>query len=129
MERKYVYVMRGTKWMYKIGISNNPNRRLKEVAHKPKLIVSYKYFFADVIEDLMHNLFNTSRRTREGSGKTEWFRLGPIEILLMHGTLLFMKIIHDLSILILIVGLIFGGIWLCKNYEILGVEKLFQFIF
>ncbi len=115
MERKYVYVMRGTKWMYKIGISNDPERRIKEVSHKPKLVATYRYYCAEAVETTMHKLFLNRRRTRKGSGKTEWFRLDPLELIVLHACLLFFKIVHDLSILFLMLILVVGVVGLIKG--------------
>ncbi len=116
MERKYVYLMRGTKWMYKIGISNDPKRRLKEVSHKPKLVVTYRYYCAEAVESTLHRFFNKSQRIRKGSGKTEWFRLDPLELLTVHIILLFFKIVHDLSILTLIMAIVVGIIWFFNQW-------------
>ena len=115
MERKYVYLMRGTKFMYKIGISNNPERRLKEVSHKPKLVAHYKFFYADVFENILHQFFNEKQRTRTGSGKTEWFRLGPLQIIFLHLMLLFFKIVHDASILFLLIAVVVGILYYIKH--------------
>lgn len=103
--------MRGTKWMYKIGISNDPKRRLKEVAHKPKIIATYRYYCAETIEKFLHRFFGDSRKTRKGSGKTEWFRLGIIEIFIVQFLLLFFKILHDLGILAILIGIVVGILW------------------
>ncbi len=108
--------MRGTKWMYKIGISNDPQRRLKEVSHKPKLVASYSYYCAEAVETTLHKFFLNSRRTRSGSGKTEWFRLGPLRLLFLHVFLLFFKIVHELSILVLILSVFIGIWWLLNTY-------------
>ncbi len=114
-ELKYVYLMRGTKWMYKIGISNDPKRRLKEVAHKPKIVATYRYYNAEGVEKFLHHFFGDSRRTRKGSGKTEWFRLGILELLIVHFFMLFFKIVHDLLILGVLVGIVVAILWVINN--------------
>lgn len=115
MELKYVYLMRGTKWMYKIGISNDPKRRLKEVAHKPKIVTTYRYYCAESIEKFFHKFFKDSQRTRKGSGKTEWFRLGIIELFIVRFLLIFFKILHDLTILAILIGIVVGLLWAFNN--------------
>lgn len=112
MKLKYVYLMRGTKWMYKIGISNDPKRRLKEVAHKPRVVATYRYFCAERIEKFFHVFFKDSRRTRKGSGKTEWFRLGIVEFLIVRSLLIVFKVFHDLGIFAFLVGIMVALIWI-----------------
>ncbi len=118
IELKYVYIMRGTKWNFKIGISNDPERRLTEVSHNPKLISTYRFFNAHSIEKILHTIFNRDRITRSGSGKTEWFMLGVGGIIRLRLTLLFFKIIHDAIIGAVLVALVIFIIWFFKNNSV-----------
>ncbi len=114
--KKYVYVMRGTQWMFKIGISNDPARRVKEVAHKPKIVAQYSFHYniADRVESFLHIFFKESRRERKGSGKTEWFRLTILELLVLKFLLVFFKILHELLKYSFIIAIIVLIIYLFK---------------
>ena len=112
---KYVYLLRGTKWMFKIGISNNTERRIKEVSHDPKIVCTYRYYCAEAIEKGFHKFFEDSQRTREGSGKTEWFRLGIIEFFIVRFGLVFLKILHDGGIIAFLVGIVVAILWVINR--------------
>lgn len=101
--------------MYKIGISNDPRRRIKEVAHKPKIIVTYRYYHAEEIEKFLHRFFKESRRTRSGSGKTEWFRLGILEVFIVRLLMIVFKIINDAALWVLLLALVVLGLWLLNR--------------
>lgn len=112
---KYVYLLRGTKWMFKIGISNDPERRIKEIAHNPKIVCTYRYYCAEAIEKWFHKFFEDSQRTRKGSGKTEWFRLGIVEFFIVRLGLVVLKILHDGLIFASLVGVVVAILWVINR--------------
>ncbi len=107
--------MRGSKFQFKIGISNNPKRRAKEVSHDPKVVMSKRFFFAETVESHLHALFKRHRVTRKGSGRTEWFKLSIPQLLRLRLTLFIYKILHDLLLIGIGVGIVVAVMWYVKN--------------
>lgn len=92
----YIYLfqrtthVRSLQHQIKIGVSNNPTRRLESVQETVKGEVSQimlvKMPGAYVIEDRLHDLFGASRfkmkrRSKKTNGETEWFYLNWLEII------------------------------------------------
>jgi len=71
-------------FLVKIGIAGDPAARTKAIdrsvrGSKEFRVLSLPGLFAERFEkDVLHLLFAGSRRTFKGSGKTEYFRMGPI---------------------------------------------------
>ena len=71
----------------KVGISNSPQRRLKEIDKAiPGSIVLLRIWrrpYAQELEQSLHKKYSAysfvPRRAKEGGGKTEWFRLTRIQ--------------------------------------------------
>lgn len=76
---RYVYIMRNSRYQfrYKIGISNNVNFRRMSIDNSMKgsvhVIFSARFFYAENVETLMHQIYRPLRAKMTGSGKTEWF--------------------------------------------------------
>ncbi len=116
MKRKYVYVMRGSQFKFKIGISNNPERRLKEVSHRPKLVVKHSFYFAERIEKALHKMYRRSRTTRSGSGRTEWFVLSIFQLLSLRILLWGLKLLQESIIIGAGIGVVVLLIWLWREW-------------
>lgn len=71
-----LYIIGAEKDLYKIGISDNPERRLKQLqtgnGHKLKLIDKFKIENERVIEKRLHNML---WQYKSVLGKNEWFVL------------------------------------------------------
>ena len=86
-----VYVMGHTRYYfrYKIGISYNSKKRQKSISETMKgdayIIFRAKFYFAEMIEAMMHWIYRPFNARMTGNGKTEWFWLivpvSPILIL------------------------------------------------
>lgn len=103
----YVYIMRKDKnrvlsfeRQYKIGISKSTDRRLSEVDRAVKgssvsLVCAYWVFWPKKIEKILHEDFKKSRnrlkRAGKGAGRTEWFKLTPIELIFLRWRLLWLS--------------------------------------
>ena len=76
MEKK-IYLIRGNDGRYKIGISKNPSKRIKELqtgnSDKMTIIDTYESIYAPQIESALHRYYSHSRK--EG----EWFDLSVVE--------------------------------------------------
>lgn len=106
MKGGYVYIMRKDKKnlfslerQYKVGISKETDRRLREVDKAVKgssvsLVAAYWVIWPKKIEKQLHKDFERSRnrlkRAERGAGRTEWFKLSPFEILFLRWRLLWL---------------------------------------
>ena len=115
MDFRYVYIMKSNKGFYKIGISNDPYRRVKEVGHAPKLLSQYRFLYTEKVEKLLHRMFEKKRKVRTGSGKTEWFQLRWHGHLRLKIVITVFKLIHDGLILTLLVLICVLLLWLFKG--------------
>ncbi len=72
MDKKYVYIMKSNEY-YKIGVSSNPQKRLKELQTgnpvEIEIVNSWKVRFAMELEKKLHDLFDRERV------RLEWFKL------------------------------------------------------
>ena len=112
LDRRYIYLMRkpGSR-KHKIGISNNPGRRLKAVdSHvrgDVRMITCRKVFFAGFVEKYLHDLFSDSRfifwRAGKKAGRTEWFDLNFLERWFVIGWINFFSVMQYIVILAIIV--------------------------
>lgn len=72
--------------LFKVGISNNPKRRLLEIQNTNKrakhISLSLPSLNARKTERLVHNILKPFRVRMRGSGGTEWFDIRPFAALI-----------------------------------------------
>lgn len=79
-DKSYIYVLNDGYFRYKIGITDKPKQRLKEIRrsmpkHRIRKILSVKIYGARVLEQYLHLFYAFFRSPhKKGSGKTEWFK-------------------------------------------------------
>lgn len=76
---RYIYVLGNSRHLfrYKIGISDNVNRRTREIecglSGDTFEIFAAKFFFSQKIETFLHFLYRPLHARMAGSGRSEWF--------------------------------------------------------
>ena len=77
----YVYIIAEGK-LFKIGVSKNPSKRLKQVAKHGLLVATCLVpFLAFKMEKMLHRRYQARRVRRPGDGGTEWFALTKLQLL------------------------------------------------
>ena len=105
-----LYLMKNSKGLYKIGISNNPSRRVKEVERTAKtstrIIACYPLLFSYQIEQRLHKRFSHKSKQFRGSGKSEYFKLGFIEAWLLRSQLFLLLTIQYIVLCTVLISLL-----------------------
>ncbi|MBL7814517.1 MAG: GIY-YIG nuclease family protein [Saprospiraceae bacterium] len=79
LDYRYIYILGNTRYLfrYKIGIAKSVENRRKGI--KSTLngytyeIFAARFFFAESIEQTLHDIYRPLNARMKGSGKTEWF--------------------------------------------------------
>jgi hypothetical protein len=79
---KIYVITSSTPGVVKIGVSNNPSRRSREVItttrHAKGIAITAKPADAYKTEQMLHRMFAPLRIRKTGSGGTEWFDIRPL---------------------------------------------------
>ena len=102
--KKSLYILKHKK-LYKIGISNCTRRRHKEISKslrssKVKMIFSFAFWNSERLERFLHAYFSKHRVRHQGSGKTEYFKLGIVRAFFLVMILRFVSVFQLMLTLI-----------------------------